>query len=128
MAGNIALQIFTSQWESQLLKISEKIKSKFTQSVYTSSELLLQKIKEYTPIGDPNIWNPPYWPKNYVPGTLKASWERSIEGATITISNPQPYAYRVEHGWSKQAPEGMMRRALIEYPELVKRTYGITKL
>src|SRR5579872_4094023 len=115
MSNGISFHVETSAWERTLNFLARKLTNKFQAAVYTASSELLEKIKEYTPIGNPNLWHPPYWPKNYVPGTLKASWEMSTEGNTITILNKQPYAYRVEYGqWSTQAPEGMMRRAVME--------------
>ena len=33
-------------------------------------------------------------------------------GQSLYISNSQPYAYRLEHGWSDQAPSGMLRIAI----------------
>lgn len=35
-------------------------------------------------------------------------------GGVTLISNPLPYAQRLEYGWSKQAPQGMVRLTLIE--------------
>lgn len=111
---------------------------------------MYKRIVDRTPIGNPNLWHPPYWPKNYIPGTLKASWNLSFNGVqrnttgqfsssdqlvtsgglslrlnstnsnqAITISNPQPYAQRVETGWSTQAPSGMMRITVAEYTSIV---------
>lgn len=129
MSSSISFDINIAKWESDIRKVREKTIYKFNRSMYAASQELLQKIKEYTPIGNPDLWHPPYWPKNYVPGTLRASWEMHIEGAIITISNPQPYAYRVEYGaWSSQAPEGMMRRALYEYPAILRRAFSDTGL
>ncbi len=84
------------------------------------------------------LWKYPA-PKDYVPGTLKKSWAMQIDGAdipidsstnltlsktawsVISIYNPQPYALRVENGWSTQAPYGMMRRGILDFPELIKK-------
>lgn len=35
-------------------------------------------------------------------------------GATFYLSNNLPYARRLEYGWSKQAPDGMLRRSVAE--------------
>lgn len=40
---------------------------------------------------------------------------------TATIYNPQPYADRVEYGWSSQAPKGMMRITVAEYTGLMDK-------
>lgn len=118
MPSSIYMKFDIKAWKAQLAAAAERTKVKYKAKVEESGYQLLGKIKEYTPVGNPNLWHPPYWPKNYYPGALKASWEIDIEGNTITISNLQPYAYRVEYGWSSQAPEGMMRRAVAEYPFL----------
>jgi len=76
---------------------------------------LYQRIVDRTPIGNPALWNPPYWPNGYVPGDLKAAWKIEKLGEGYIISNDMPYAYRVETGWSKQAPTGMMRISVKEF-------------
>lgn len=40
-------------------------------------------------------------------------------GPTIYIVNNLPYAIRLEYGWSKQAPAGMVRLAAIEFQQIV---------
>lgn len=35
-------------------------------------------------------------------------------GGTFYLSNNLPYARRLEYGWSKQAPNGMLRRSVAE--------------
>lgn len=37
-----------------------------------------------------------------------------INGQTIHLTNSLPYANRLEYGWSKQAPSGMVRLTLTE--------------
>lgn len=88
---------------------------------------LSERIREYTPVGNPALWSYPA-PANYVPGTLKASWELEQGKDYAVISNAQPYAYRVETGWSTQAPEGMMRRAVLSFPDLVNKVTKEKKL
>jgi hypothetical protein len=39
----------------------------------------------------------------------------------IYIWNNLPYIVRLEYGWSKQAPEGMVRKATAEFPYIVER-------
>ncbi|WP_312587429.1 HK97 gp10 family phage protein [Comamonas terrigena] len=47
-----------------------------------------------------------------------AGWK---PGQTIWIVNSLPYAYRLEHGWSEQAPAGMVRLAVQNYAEAVAK-------
>ena len=107
---------------------------------------MYKKIIDRTPVGNPALWHPPYWPKGYTPGQLKSSWQISFNGIqrattgrfasssqtlagggvslkvdsgnknVVVISNPQPYAARIEYGsWSSQAPAGMMRITVAEF-------------
>ncbi len=90
-----------------------------------SAKMLLDKVEKRTPVGDPSLWHWPA-PKNYVPGTLKASWSISQSGSKaglkITIDNDQPYAERVEYGWSTQAPYGMLRISCLEWSSIINKT------
>ena len=47
-----------------------------------------------------------------------AGWK---PGQTIWITNNLPYAYRLEHGYSKQAPGGMVRLAVQNYAQAVAK-------
>lgn len=77
--------------------------------LHEACEILFARIMHDTPIGNPHLWKPPYWPKNYTPGTLKAAWRIEHHQDSVVIHNDEPYAYRVETGWSGQAPQGMLR-------------------
>ena len=111
---------------------------------------MYKKIVERTPVGDPSLWNWPAH-SDYSPGTLKESWNISYNGQqrntngqfastsqvlgsgglsfktgtpssiNVVINNPQPYAQRVETGWSTQAPTGMMRISIAEFPAMLNR-------
>jgi len=41
-----------------------------------------------------------------------ASWK---PGETMFITNSLPYAYRLENGWSKKAPNGMVKVTLVNF-------------
>lgn len=47
-----------------------------------------------------------------------AGWK---PGQTIWILNNLPYAKRLEYGWSKQAPGGMVRLAVQNYSQAIKK-------
>lgn len=97
-------------------------------TIYDSAEKLKERIEALTPIGDPSLWK---WPASagYTPGTLKASWEIEHKKLAATIYNLTPYAYRVETGWSYvQAPNGMMRIAVQEFPQILEKIAGQNKL
>lgn len=44
--------------------------------------------------------------------TVLEGWK---PGQTITLSNSLPYARRLEYGWSKQAPGGMVRLTVANF-------------
>lgn len=48
-----------------------------------------------------------------------AGWK---PGQTIWILNNLPYAKRLEYGWSQQAPGGMVRLAVQNYSQAIKKT------
>lgn len=57
---------------------------------------------------------------------LKASGELSSwePGQDIWISNSLPYAERLEYGWSKQAPAGMVRLTVQRFNEFISKAAG----
>jgi hypothetical protein len=93
-----------------------------------------------SPVGNPSTWREPR--RGYVGGHFRKNWQTetgvltSIElegvgappapnvdqqaaGKVHYISNPVPYARRLEYGWSKQAPNGMVALTAIEWPNIV---------
>lgn len=44
-----------------------------------------------------------------------------IKGQTIYLTNSLPYAQRLEYGWSKQAPGGMVRITLAEMQGIARQ-------
>lgn len=127
--------------QQKVLEATEKVINKTALEMYG---LIIQR----TPVGNPSLWKYPA-PKDYNPGTLRASWHISFtntirntegqfasssqisnnggvslklqsdnKGKGYTIYNNQPYAQRVEEGWSTQAPSGMMRITVAEYTSI----------
>ena len=93
---------------------------------------VLQRVEQRTPVGDPSLWH--YKPhKGYKPGSLQQSWTMTQEiapgGVKITIQNDMPYAERIETGaWSTQAPQGMLRITLKEFPDILDAAAKVNKL
>lgn len=113
-----------SDWEAQFdRQIQAQIKAD-DKTIVDASRELLSNIERRTPIGRPELWSYKA-PKNYKPGTLRASWVLDLKVSKgkiyINISNDQPYSERVEHGWSTQAPKGMLRVSLLEWPNLLAK-------
>lgn len=108
-----------TQWRRNFEKEAYRISKKCDAIILKSATQWLEIVKARTPIGHPWEWvHPPT--KKYVPGALRQSWNLRIEGNSIFIENLQPYAHRVEYGWSKQAPEGMLRRSIPDFTALIK--------
>lgn len=103
-----------------------------------------------SPVGDASIWqNPP--PKGYVGGRFRANWQYGVgtpkngvlpdidpsgsasnarilagiapdaAGKIHYLTNNLPYAERLEKGWSKQAPNGMVALTVVEFQQFVDK-------
>lgn len=48
-------------------------------------------------------------------------------GQVVTVSNSLPYAQRLEVGWSKQAPAGMVRLTVVDLPGLMAQYLSTLK-
>jgi len=111
---------------------------------------LFGKVIKATPVGNPSIWKSKP-PKGYTGGRLRGNWQASVNtpatgvldakdkngNATIGkmtaviesqkgdgvlwLSNNLPYAYRVEYGWSTQAPSGMVRTTIAAFESAIAR-------
>ena len=44
-----------------------------------------------------------------------------VNGQNIYLTNSLPYASRLEYGWSKQAPAGMVRITLVEVQSIARQ-------
>jgi hypothetical protein len=47
-------------------------------------------------------------------------------GGVVTLANGLPYARRLEHGYSRQAPVGMVRLSVLEYRKFLLRALDKT--
>ena len=52
------------------------------------------------------------------------AWE---PGQTIYLTNSLPYAYRLEHGWSKQTPNGMVRLSVQNFNQALAKAANEVK-
>lgn len=60
---------------------------------------MYKKIVDRTPVGNPLLWHPPKAPKDYVPGTLKASWQISFSGQQRNIQGQYSTAQQIIQGY-----------------------------
>lgn len=102
-----------------------------------------------SPVGDPKFWKVKKAPPGYVGGRFRANWQYgdgSIPSGTIAAVDPSgaatinnlsvgipseaagkvhylinrlPYGPRLENGWSRQAPYGMVHLTVIEFQAIV---------
>jgi len=100
--------------EKTIEHMAEKVFKESCESVYLNTV-------NWTPVGKPELWKYPNTNPFYEPGTLKGSWRLNFNGVTEAIlSNPVIYAQRVEDGWSTQAPNGMLKRAISLWPQIIQ--------
>ncbi len=132
-----------------LAKFAEKAKGNMETVVRVSVIEIGNKIIDRSPVGDATAWkNPP--PAGYVGGRFRGNWQYGFNSAPsgdfdtidksgdvsrqriqvgITsnpvvgihyLTNNLPYAQRLEDGYSKQAPSGMVGLTAIEAPGIVE--------
>ena len=98
---------------------------------------LFRRLVLKSPVGNPELWkNPGMAPPGYVGGRFRANWQITIgvpaaaainstaapalaipnipPFVTVWITNNVPYAERLEMGWSKQAPAGIVSVSIAE--------------
>lgn len=98
---------------------------------------IVAELDRRSPVGDPSYWKHPA-PPGYKPGLFRGNWQMGVDsnpsvaisridpagaatvaeniaaipakafGHTYYITNNVPYAYRLEYGWSQQAPAGVV--------------------
>lgn len=125
---------FSLDMSKAIKNITEEVEETVKGTLFSLSA----KIVEGTPVGNPTLWKSKP-PKGYIGGTLRGAWNASFGapdlsisgsidktgavtigkisttvdtlelGQTFYLTNPQPHAWRVEHGWSSQRPRGMVR-------------------
>lgn len=117
-------------WEKQFNGHVELVVNVHKEVMNKAVRKLWAEIKKATPRGNPRLWNPPYWPKGYVPGDLKKAWKMSkLNIYHYVIYNELPYAHRIETGWSHiQAPQGMMRVTIKNWDSIVDKLTKEMKL
>jgi hypothetical protein len=105
------------------------------------------RLVERSPVGDATYWKHPA-PKGYVGGRFRGSWDYGVGtepsgadtidasgetsigritdgmpeqalGQVHYIINALPYAERIENGWSRQAPQGVVGLTVIELGGIV---------
>lgn len=113
-------------------------------------------VVDMSPVGDAALWqNPP--PKSYLGGRFRANWQLgegsapngtlpdidpsgsaskarilaalppNAAGKVFYLVNNLPYSQKLEDGWSKQAPAGMVMLTVIKWNNIVENAVsGVT--
>lgn len=133
----------------QLREFAEKVDVRTSAVVKKIVFDIGTKLALKTPVGDPDYWKSPP-PPGYVGGRARGNWQYAINapnvfndspidksGASVAshigaamphnasgivhyITNSVPYIERLENGWSRQAPHGMVNLTFMEFDPIVR--------
>lgn len=136
----------------QLQQFADKVQHRADDLVGLVVVKIAQKLDLRSPVGDAIYWkNKP--PKGYVGGFFRGSWMLGVDsvpsgrgaidpGGTVTVgriiaevpeaaagkvfylANTAPYGERIEDGWSRQAPQGLVAITAMEFGSLVGEAAG----
>lgn len=132
-----------------LQRFAEKTKDKADDAVGAIVIGMAARIDQRSPVGDGSYWvSPP--PKGYVGGHFRGNWQLGVDmrptgeiagadpsgaatqgrivaaipekaaGPVYYLQNNAPYARRLEEGWSRQAPAGMVGLTVVEFEQIVR--------
>lgn len=133
-----------------LQKFAEKTAAKADDAVGAIVVGIASRLDERSPVGDATYWiSPP--PAGYVGGHFRANWQLGVEkipqgelagvdptgeaaqgrivasvpddasGKLYYLANNTPYARRLEDGWSRQAPQGLVALTVVEFEQVVRQ-------
>lgn len=134
-------------FEEQIKAFAEKTEKRAELVVRKILFDLYAKIDERSPVGDAKYWKSPA-PTGYVGGRFRANWQYAFSSqpseelnttaysataeqiktqigtgqmlGTHYLVNNVPYAGRIENGWSRQAPTGVVKVTAEEFQHVVK--------
>ena len=132
-----------------LQKFAEKCGQRADDMVGNIMVRVAAELDRRSPVGDAKFWKHPP-PKGYVGGHFRANWQLGVgvrptteiagvdrngaatqgrilaaipedaSGKIYWLSNNAPYAQRLEHGWSRQAPEGLVGLTVVQFQTIVR--------
>lgn len=131
-----------------LQRFAEKCGERADDAVGNIVVRIAQELDKRSPVGDALYWkNPP--PKGYIGGHFRANWQLGVgsmpvgeipgvdpsgtktlgrimaeipeqaSGKVYWIANNTKYAQRLEYGWSRQAPQGMVGLTVSMFQDIV---------
>lgn len=131
-----------------LAKFADKVKGRADDVVGDVVVQIAQAVDRRSPVGDATYWKSPA-PKGYVGGRFRGNWQLGVDirpagetgridptgadtqgeilaripteaaGPVYYLLNNVDYAQRIEEGWSRQAPQGLVGLTAIEFPQMV---------
>ncbi|MGK5031445.1 hypothetical protein [Janthinobacterium sp. DSP2-3-3] len=138
----------SSSFSLQIAEFIAKTKANADLVVRATVMKIDEKIVQRSPVGDAKYWQRPA-PPGYAGGRFRGAWAISIgspsagvrdlidkdgsatiaaHGSTISAAkagdviylvNNLPYAKRIEEGWSRQAPVGVVALTVVEFHTIV---------
>ena len=145
-----------STFALDLAKFAEKAKERADEAVGAVVVGIAAELDRRSPVGDAKYWKHPA-PKGYVGGHFRANWQLAIgsmpngevpgvdptgasaqarimaaipddaSGRVYYLANNVPYAQRIEYGWSRQAPEGLVGLTVLKFREIVENAVAGAK-
>lgn len=143
-------------FELQLQEFANKAGAKADLAVGSIVVRVSAEIDRRSPVGDGSYWKSPP-PKGYTGGRFRGNWQLGVGvvpgGETGTIDktgaetqgriiatvpeqasglvyflvNNVPYARRIEDGWSRQAPQGLVGLTAVQFQGIVDDAVGSLK-
>jgi hypothetical protein len=131
-----------------LQKFAEKTAEKADLGVARIVVGVSAELDRRSPVGDATYWKNPA-PKGYTGGRFRGNWQLGVgvvpagetgaidktgaetqgriiaavpqnaAGNVFYLMNNVPYARRIEEGWSRQAPQGLVGLTVIQYQRIV---------
>lgn len=131
-----------------LQKFAEKAGKRADELVGNVVIRIATEIDQRSPVGDATYWTSPP-PKGYVGGRFRGNWQLGVgvipnaelnridtagtialpaiiaevpddaAGRVFYLANNVPYARRLEDGYSRQAPNGIVGRTVVQFRQIV---------
>ena len=110
--------------------------------------VIIAEVDRRSPVGDPSYWKSPA-PPGYKPGLFRGNWQLGVDSEPLAqigridprgaearaenlaaipkeafghiyfLTNNVPYANRLENGWSRQAPIGVVGLTVLRWEGIV---------
>lgn len=134
-----------------LQRFADKAKARADDLVANVVIRIASDIDKASPVGDAVYWKSPP-PKGYIGGHFRANWQLGVgvrpkneipgvdptggkaqgrimaeipteaAGKIYWLANNAPYAQRLEYGWSRQAPQGIVGLTVTRWQQIVAQS------